>query len=275
MKTNSVVKLAAAIAGALLAGDSAQAAAFSYQNANLLVGFRNGGASDLVVNLGPITSWYAYSSLPPNTTHNITAYNGTQLTSVFGSLDNISFSAFADVRTTTNPNFPIQTLWTTVPRLDISVQSDPLNRRSQFQQANTAAKIDGVANGGITFSGLPDNDPATNVTSSTALEIPKDWNVNGTSYTIGIGPAGNFNGTFPANVENTTPSAFASGGIPIVSDLYELRPGSGEGNYLGYFTFGTDGSMTFTTVPEPGSLSLIGAGFGLLALARHFRRKTA
>ena len=277
MKNKSITKLAAGLAGAVLVGGSAQAAAFAYNPTDLLLGFRNGGANDFVVDLGPISSWYVYSSLQPNTTYNITAYNGSQLTSVFGSLNNISFSAFADVRTTTNQSFPIQTLWTTAPRLDINVQSDPLTRHSRFQQANTGAKIDGIANGAINFSSLPDNDPATNVTTLTAIEMPSIWNAGGgTSYTKGVGAAGNFSGTFPANVENTTPGGFASGGTPIVSDLYSLLPDSGgsQGDYLGSFIFSPDGSTSFHTVPEPGSMSLLGAGFALIGLASYFRRQS-
>lgn len=270
MKLNSIIKFTAAPAVAVLLSGGAQAADFVYNPTDLLLGFRNGGANDFVVDLGPVTSWYAYSSLQPNTTYNITAYNGSQLTTVFGSLDNISFSAFADVRTTTNPSFPIQTIWTTAPRMDINTQSDPLNQRSQFQQATTGAKIDGIANGAVTYSVLPDN---TGVSTATALEIPSTWNANGTSYTIGVGPNGNFNSTFPASVENTTPTGFATGGTPVVSDLYELQPGSGSGTYLGYFTLGTDGNMTFTTVPEPGVLSLIAAA-GCLGGVAIFRRKS-
>jgi len=235
------------------------------------LGFRNGAGSDFVVDLGTVTSWYAYSSLQPNTTYNITAYNGSQLTSVFGSLDNISFSAFADVRTPSNPIFPFNTIWTTAPRLDISTQSDPLSRRSQFTQGSTGSKIDGIAAGAVAYSGTLDN---TGVSTATALQMPSSWSaVGASSYTGGVGPNGNFNGTFQANVENTTPTGFASSGTPIVSDLYELQPGSGPGTYLGYFTLGTDGNMTFTTVPEPGTLTLIGVGFGL-GLAAFFRRQS-
>ena len=273
MKNKSITKLAAGLAGAVLVGGSAQAATFAYNPTDLLLGFRNGGANDFVVDLGPISSWYVYSSLQPNTTYNITAYNGSQLTSVFGTLDNISFSAFADVRTVSNPKFPNNTLFTTAPRLDINVQSDPLNRRSTFAQGTTGGKIDGIANGAITFSGLPDN---TGVSTATALEMPSDWTAGGfASYTKGVGAAGNFGGTFPASVENTTPSGFATGGTPIVSDLYSLLPDSGgsQGDYLGSFVFSPDGSTSFHTVPEPGSMSLLGAGFALIGLASYFRRK--
>jgi hypothetical protein len=271
MKQPSIAKLASAgLLTAALAGGSAQAANFLYNSTDLLLGFRNGGVNDFVVDLGPITSWYAYTALEPNTTYNITAYNATQLTAVFGSLDNISFSAFADVRTTTDPNFPIQTIWTTAPRLSLSVPSDPLSRRSQFQQATTGAKIDGIAGGAVTYSALPDN---VGVSTATVLQIPSTWNANGVSYTIGVGSSANFSGTFPAGVESTTPVGFSANGIPIVSDLFELQPGSGNGKYLGSFTLRTDGSMAFTTVPEPSALSLLGAGLGL-SLSSIFRRNS-
>ena len=276
MKRHPLATLTWGLASAVLLGFTAQAQTFTYQPTDLLLGFRNGGAYDYVVDLGQVNSWNVYggqSVLQPNTTYNITAYSGSQLSSVFGSLDNISFSAFADVRTTSNPKFPIQTIWTTAPRMDINTQSDPWNRRSQFQQANTAAKIEGIANGAVTYSGLVAADPVAN--SPTAVEVPSTWNANGTAYTIGIGSAGNFANTFPGVVENTTPVGFASGGTPIVSDLYEMAPSSsgGAGDYLGYFTLGTDGNMTFTTVPEPGCLGLFGGGLVLLTVRNSFRRK--
>ena len=278
MKKHHIASLTSGLASAVLLSFTAQAQTFNYHPADLLLGFRSGGVNDLVVDLGPITSWYAYSSLQPGKTYNITAFSGSQLMSVFGSLDNISFSAFADVRTTSNPNFPIQTLWTTAPRVDITVQSDPWARRSVFAQANAAAKIDGIANGVVTYSLLAANDPAnypSQVNTATAAAIPSAWNANGNSYTIGIGAAGNFAGQFPGIVENTTPTGFATGGSPIVSDIYALTPnsGGGPGDYLGYFTLGTDGNMTFTTVPEPGCLGLFGAGLALLSFRNNFRRK--
>jgi hypothetical protein len=70
-----------------------------------------------------------------------------------------------------------------------------------------------------------------------------------------LGALGNYLGTFQGDVENTTPADFDSAGLPSRSDFYELQPGSGPGAYLGYFEFGTDGSMTFhgpsSTLPAP------------------------
>jgi len=117
--------------------------------------------------------------------------------------------------------------------------------------------------------------PAGPNNTATAVTVTNNFNSPpGVSYKLGIGPAGNFSGTFSGNAENTTPSGFASLGQPIRSDLYELQPGSGQGNYLGYFQLNTDGSMFFSAVPEPSSTALMAAGFGLLTWIQRQRRKS-
>ena len=274
MKRHPLANLTSGLACAVLLGVTAQAVPFVYNPTDLLLGFRKSGANDLVVDLGPVSSWYVYggqSTLQPNTTYSINAYSGSQLSSVFGSLNGISFSAFADVRTTDNPYYPQQTLFATAPRVDLNVQSDPWVGRSSLNQANTASKIEGIANGAVTYSGLATGDPVNYpvlVNTATAVEVATTWNANGISYTRGIGASGNFASTFQGNVENTT-----FGDVAIVSDLYEMQPNQ-ESVYLGCFTLGTDGNMSFTTVPEPSGLALLGGGFVLLALRNTFRRKS-
>ena len=271
MKRNQFLFLAAALAGSLLPAFTARSAPFTYNGADLLLGFRNGGANDFVVDLGPASTFYTSISQQPFTTFNITAYSGAQLSSVFGSLDGISFSVFGDVRSSTSPNGPLNTLWATAPRMTLGVPATPWNERSLFNQGNTGAKIDGIANGALTYSGTVAADPTFN--TATAVEMPSSWNASGISLTRGMGSSGNFAGTFAGDVENTTPTGFGTGGTPLQSDLFMLEPGSSAGNELGFFTLNTDGSMTFTTIPEPNSMALIGAGFGILFLRKHLRRR--
>jgi len=89
---------------------------------------------------------------------------------------------------------------------------------------------------------------------------------NAGSYHSFVKDGGNYNGKFQANVENNTGITFS--GVSR-SDFYELQPGSGAGQYLGYFELSSAGSMQFvpvSAVPElssymaVGSALLMGAG---------------
>ena len=104
-----------------------------------------------------------------------------------------------------------------------------------------------------TFSGGFAPDPTNN--TPTAVRIPAG---NGQDYGTFIGAAGDYAGTFQGNVENTTPSTFATGSVGSRSDLYELRPSSsgGTGTYLGYFELRPNGTAVFVrassnTQPPP------------------------
>ena len=252
--------MASGLAVLSLGGAALQAAPFTYNAQDLVIGFRSSGPTDYVVDIGNASQFGFGSGV-----HNITAYTGSQLSSVFGSLDGITFSAFGDVRTTGGAT-PFNTLWVTQARSDINVQSDPWNRRGTSAQGTAAGKIDGIASGAVSYSdSIP---PGPNNTAS-AVAISDSFSG---SYSSTMGPSGTFLGTFPGNVENTTPAGFASLGSPIRSDLYELQPGSGQGSYMGYFQLNPDGSMLFSAVPEPSSAALMAAGFGLLALVQRQRR---
>ena len=264
MKRKRHAVLASGLAALSLAGAGLQAAPFTYNPQDLLIGFRGPGSFDYVVDIGNVSQFGFGSG-----THIINAYAGSELSTVFGGLDGISFSVFGDVRTTSSSR-PFNTLWVTEARTDLNTQSTPWNARGSTQQGTTAGKIDGIANGALMYSGTfpagPDN-------TATAVTVTNNFNASpGVSYKLAVGGAGNFSGTFPGDVENTTPTGFAAGGTPIRSDLYELQPGSGPGNYLGYFQLNPDGSMLLQAVPEPGSAALL-AGFGLLAAVQRFRRK--
>jgi len=72
------------------------------------------------------------------------------------------------------------------------------------------------------------------------------------SYYGVVGPDSDFNGTFPGNVENSTPGNFITSGKVVRSDFYQLTPtsGYGLGKFLGYFEFSTNGTMTYVAYPS-------------------------
>src|SRR5258708_7642511 len=95
MKRSQHALLASGLAALSLAGATLQAAPFTYNAQDLLIGFRGPGSLDYVVDIGNISQFAFGSGI-----HNITAYTGSELSTVFGGLDGIPFSAFGDVRTT-------------------------------------------------------------------------------------------------------------------------------------------------------------------------------
>jgi hypothetical protein len=84
-------------------------------------------------------------------------------------------------------------------------------------------------------------------------------------------------GTFTEDYHN--PDSTYSGTGLLYEDLYQAVGGaSGAAVYKGYFTFGNDGTFTFTpatlAVPEPSVYGVFaGAGLLLLSLGRQFTRK--
>jgi len=77
----------------LAAGTSLRAQTFTYSNCDLVAGFRLiGGASDLVVDLGPVAT---FESLPPRSVTVITNLSATQLANALPTVDGVSWSVAA------------------------------------------------------------------------------------------------------------------------------------------------------------------------------------
>jgi len=239
-KTIIMSAVAVALAGA------AQAQ-FSYNNGDLLIGVRSSSASkDLLVDIGPA------SSLTTRTTLTGSKFTTSQVTSALGSVwDGANFSVFAD-------DAASDTLWVTAPRAPFQTKSAAWAPKSDNNQSVTESKMEGI--------GLLANTEAVQPgISSTATAIVLTNNLSfsgGSSYSIGIksitasGTAiGNFRGTFQGNVENTLPTGFATGGTPVISDLYSLVPSAGSASYLGYFAWLPNGTFQFTpasyTITQP------------------------
>jgi len=253
MKLNQTAILSAALAGSLW--NFTASAQFTYNPGDLFVAFRTaGGSTDLIVDIG------APGSI------NTSAVNGTLLNSVFGGLDGIYWSVFG-YQSSQN------TLFTTSARGDITQQTDPTPSSGLSGQGIVISHMQGILNG-ATASGTP--------LSSSVVELDSGLNQSGNiSYSIGVATLqganheGDFRGSW-SPVENFTGSGFASGGVPSVSDLYQNLPGNPlttTGTYEGDFTLGTDGSLSFSPVPEPGTSMMFGAGMLALVVVRRFRNR--
>ena len=238
-------KLAALTAAGVLWSLNASAQ-FSYNNSDLLLGFRTpGGTSDLLVDIGSV-SLYTGATTPITISGNY--YTSSQLTDAGLNLNNLYFAVFGDV----SPGYPAtygpyNTLWVA---------------QTSTQLGFSRSRIESIGAGG-NFLGATTSPGADN--TATAIVTSDSFSQSGdNSYAAGMGPNGNFQGNFGSNnnIENNTPLSFTSGSI--ISDLYEMRPNQ-DGLLLGQFVLTSDGALTFNPVPEPTTWATL--GLGLLGLA--------
>jgi hypothetical protein len=223
----------------------------SYAVGDVLLCFRkSGGANDLVVDAGPIST---FTNATLNQRIPITQYTGDQLAAASIGTNGISWSAFAYFDDTVNPNW---TIYMTRARSVLNTQSSPWSSGSQENLINLELSTVAPGANGNFGGGLNDvHSTATAVIepdSSTAVVTIGDYPV-GQSYHSALDPLGggdnNF-GAFSGNPENTTANNFTAAGTVSRSDFYWIPPtGSGAVKYLGYFELSNNAAMTFVAKP--------------------------
>ncbi len=265
MKTLNIIKMA--VAAVALCEAAATAQTFNYNSGDLLAAFRtSGGSQNLIVDLGSASLYQNAAG-----SFNITGVNSTLLTSVFGTLDNVYWSVFGYVNTAGSPLGPQNTIWVTTPRSDIFTQNDPNSSLTFSGQGQTISKMRAIADGATSAFAT--------VQASQIVTVSSSLNVGGdpVSYTVGVGPLSDFNGTWTPAVENQTIAGFATSSTPSVSDLFQQNPGAANnGTYLGNFQLNNDGTLAFNSVnpvPEPSTWAMIGTGMMTLLAVRRFRNK--
>jgi PKD repeat protein len=245
----------------------ANAQLFNYnQTCDVLAGFRKTGVFkgnfELVVDLGSITNLL---NLPIGSTIAITNFAPAQLTNAFidtGDFANLQWSVFAAFPlsrgswVTSLGSFPANTLWLTLPAIDLTSQSLPPARVQSLGQANQKVLMNSVGTGATSIAGYLAISNANN--NAFLVREPVVYTLNyltafiGSSMDPAIGNFGANNSGLPYSVENTTPDPFAS---PQREDFYQLCPslildpinGSTTNAYfVGYFLLNPNGSMTFT-----------------------------
>ena len=239
----------------------------NYAVGDVLVCFRK-GTVDMVVDAGPIST---FTGATHNQRITITQYTGAQLAEV--GTNGVSWSAFTWLAD--------NTLYVTKPRTSVSQQTIPWLAQSSPAQFGVLARMETIPPGALDELN-PSGSPVYPESTSTAVveEDSSSGNpnyVNGVSYHDALAGAygSAFDGKFEngGNVENTTPVGFASSGTPLQSEFFQLIPGSGASQYLGFFQLANDGSLAFIAapVPEPSSWALAGVGALLLAAWRRSR----
>ena len=236
----------------------AQAQFFNYSaKGDLMAGFRKPGVGtyELVVNLGNVTNFVA---LTPGTTISVTNFSPAQLTDAFPNYNNLQWSVFATFTgppNSTYAGYQLDTIWFTLPRGDVSIQTAPPARRSASSQSFVLSEIDSIGKGAHSSSV---NLGSTNTDNNLVLVRESSSDTHSLNLSVFMAnpqdaSVGDFGGNMPSTVENTTPPTFNAA---VRSDLYQSVPTSyndpnsgttsGASYYVGYFTLNPAGTMTFT-----------------------------
>lgn len=241
----------------VLSAIAAQAQGFSYNtgvgaNGDLMVCFRpNSGSYDLVVDAGSVST-FTNLAKGQSITIDPAYYTGTQLS--YEGTNNIHWSAFACERLSGFPS--TNNIWITRPRTSPFVQSTPWPCKPSAEQANAASQIDAIGRdaGNISSQGTSPSSTSTAVVEPEGGSSGSGAYFNSYSFMMG---AGNLGGNFwgdatSVSVEQSTPTNFVSSGQPVIADFYQLlSANNGQlGTYLGYFTFKTNGVLTYTAGPS-------------------------
>jgi hypothetical protein len=229
----------------------------SYATGDLLLGFRkSGGANNLVVDVGPITT---FTNASPNTRINITQFTTNQLYKV--GLNSLIFSGFT-YYSTGNESGDNQ-LFMSRGRANINNQTAAW---SQIPGITTTANLFCGNDIGGVVQGAASARTYDAVNSDSAVVEPDDssfYNAgtqnavynNGQSYAWAMNGQGtaNFNGDWGGNgtPEKTTPSNFTTGSSVVRADLYLVPPQGYESvKFLGYFELNTNGLMSYVAYPS-------------------------
>jgi hypothetical protein len=262
-------RMVAGLFAVLVFADAANAQTFTANKGDLLLGFRktSSGSYELVVNIGNVTNYAAVSA---GTTIPVTNFSAAQLTAAFPTYNNLQWSvSSAFSGSSAWAGFPASTIWSTLPRTSVGVQTLPPVRDSVSAQQNAKTRVYGVGSGASTIS---INLGVTN--SNNNLYLVREPVGDSSALTSYIGDpsdstVGDFQGYWYV-VENVTPGSFSAAQR---SDLYQSCPDgttdptthltTGNAYYLGYFEFATNGAVTFTrasSAPPATTLSLVRSG---------------
>jgi len=243
--TKTKIGLMALFAG-LTVGNVLAADFTNYQTGDVIIGFRNGGTYNIVVNAGQVS---VLTNAAPNKRISINALTSAQLTSAFGGADSLNWSAFT---WTTNG---ATTLFMTRPRANINSKSSSWNSQLGSLQAGVALNMSTIPVGASYIYGK--NAAISPSTAGSVIEpqSPGSFFAGQSYYTSLFGGLSSptFGGLFQGNPENSTPGNFSTSGTVVRSDFYQIPPGPG-GNvnvkWLGYFELNSNGGLTYVAYPS-------------------------
>ena len=222
----------------------------SYSAGDVLVCFRkSGGANDLVVDAGPVST---FTNASVNQVIPITQLTGSQLAKV--GTNGISWSAFSWFDNSFLPSSIQYTLFVSKGRTSVGTQSTPWVQANQSSQRITTLTM------GTIPAGAGDCRNYQAVNTDTAVVEPDDSNgtdpnyLNGQSYRYTLGANLDFGGKFTVasdTIECNTAANFVTAGVVARSDFYQIPPRlNGSVKYLGYFELSTNGALSYVAYPS-------------------------
>jgi PEP-CTERM motif-containing protein len=257
----------AAIAGAGLISQPSNAATTAYNEGDLMLGFRQVGASnDYIIDLGPASTYRdATSSFTLTINGNSGGGFGLDLTSIFGSGwktdPNVFWGIVGTPGAATVNSDPANTLYGSKPESPFGTQATAYTRDTASTQGGVRSDIDtmGGAFGGHTSS---TNSSIALIQSATASNSWASFNPGGQSFSYFTGMEGNF----------------ASGTAQTALDIFRMSPTTSSnlpGSYEGTFTINDSGVLKYnaSVVPEPSTFAAFGVGMALLAIMARRRRR--
>lgn len=267
MKTKNLFVAILALTGVSLAATSANAQ--FYSQGDLLLGFRDTNTtSDYLIDLGPASAFDGYaSSNAIGTSETLSVGNiSADLASVFGA----GWATDANLYWGVAGVGPSSTslLYAGVEEPSANTLSTPLTENTNSTQGGAGTKINNVGNQADTF-----DTPSTNATDAViqgsseasrwATYMPGGSNSGGASAFAYFQTT--FEGNSPSGITSTT------------LDLYKVPTGNPTnhiaGQYDGSFDVNSNGTVTFSVVPEPSTVATMVLGAGVLLFAGSRRRR--
>jgi len=287
MHTHKKILAAVATGFALLAIPAQAQSTITAGFNDLVLGFRatsgTGSTLNLEVDLGSVSQFQS----PSSSSFTIAHLSALDISGTYGSSWNAAGSSVSwgivgtTGATAAGPGVPAKTVWATKP-WDVSGATDlagtAWNRGSTFAQQAPANAIATLFTGPNALNG------ATSTANSaySAVFTAGTPNSDSTWSSLDLKTANVSFGYFNPTVDQTADFSLAQGSY-LLSDLYQITPGSGASTYLGTFGLAADGTLTFatsssfftTTVPEPSTYAAIAGALALGLVAIRRRRQAA
>ncbi len=272
------------LALALLFTGSAHAVTASVTD--LILGFRasggQGGGANLEVNLGSAAT---YAALAPNTSFVVTNLSALDLVSTYGAnwdaRNDLAFGIVGATGASIVGGIPARTIWASNGQTISGTTSTPWVRGSASGQQNSAGAITTMYSGpagSLTLGSATPNSAFSSVIDNT---LGGSWTVQdditvGQSFRRFTPTVTTALGSIP-----TLPSIYDGTSGYKVLDVWELRPGTGDGALLGSFGLNSSGQLVFSNspgvfaaIPEPATTAAL-AGAACALLMRRRRPVTA
>jgi hypothetical protein len=237
------------IVAALALMSAPAAKAWSYQDGDVLLIFRESGFNDIEFDLGNISQFLNH---PNGYTAAVTGWDASLVANTFGpDLTGVSIALLATTArssTITNETAWLSAVEPNTTTYNVNPSAWQARLFSVIHAIGTAPETYLPANSGNSYSIPTSSDPTAvasydNVVSADGTLGPLSYLFLGTSIPLPLG------GNAAFNVEQIIPGSF---------ELWGIQPGlnnpQAPGAFVGTFTVATNGALTFVAGPSPSSI---------------------